>query len=154
VHVVPVALPTLAERREDVRPLAEHFLARAREAAGRGPGSFSREALSTLERHAWPGNVRELANTVERLVVLCERDVVRVEDLPEAILQGTRIDALRDGVREGRVGLESAVEQFESDLLREALMREGWNQTRAAERLGITRRALKLRMDRYGLTAP
>jgi len=154
IHVVPIALPPLAERREDIRPLAEHFLARARAAAGRGPRRLSRQALAVLERYAWPGNVRELENAIERLVVLCEREEAGAADLPEAVVQGTRIDSLRDGVREGRVGLESAVEQFEAELLREALVREGWNQTRAAERLGITRRALKLRMDRYGLGGP
>jgi DNA-binding NtrC family response regulator len=154
VHVIPIALPPLAERREDVRLLAEHFLARAREAAGRGPAHFSRAALTTLERYAWPGNVRELRNAVERVVVLTERERVEVEDLPEAIVRGTNVERLRDRVREGRIGLEAAVEQFESELLREALIREGWNQTRAADRLGITRRTLKLRMDRYGLVSP
>jgi len=154
IHVVPVALPPLADRREDVRLLAEHFLAEARAAAGRGPAAFSRAALATLERYAWPGNVRELRNAVERAVVLGEGEEIAVADLPDAILRATAVDALREGVREGRLDLESAVARFESELLREALIREGWNQTRAAERLGVTRRALKLRMDRHGLAGP
>jgi DNA-binding NtrC family response regulator len=154
IHVLPIVLPPLAERREDVRLLAEHFLREARVAAGRGPSRFSRGALATLERYAWPGNVRELRNAIERMVVLVERDVIEAEDLPDAITRGTNVERLRERVREGRLDFESAVDQFESELLREALIREGWNQTRAAERLGITRRTLKLRMDRYGLTAP
>jgi two-component system response regulator AtoC len=154
VHVVPIELPPLAERREDLRLLAEHFLAEAREAAGRGPAGFSRAALATLERYAWPGNVRELRNAIERAVVLGEGERVEQADLPEAIVRGTAVEGLRDAVREGRVELEIAVEQFEAELVREALIREGWNQTRAAERLGVTRRTLKIRMDRYGLAAP
>jgi len=154
IHVIPIALQPLCERREDVRPLAEHFLSLARAAAGRGPRLFSRTAIATLERYAWPGNVRELRNTVERAVVLTERERVEAEDLPEAIVRATHLDRLRDRVREGRIGLEGALEQFESELLREALIRESWNQTRAAERLGVTRRTLKLRMDRYGLVPP
>ena len=154
IHVVPIVLPTLADRRADVRPLAEHFLAGAREASGHGPAAFSAAALATLERYDWPGNVRELRNAVERAVVLGEGERVELDDLPEAIVRGTQIERLRDRVREGRVGLESAVAQFEAELLREALIREAWNQTRAADRLGMTRRSLKLRMDRYGLAAP
>ena len=154
VHVVPIALPPLCDRREDVRLLAGHFLATAREAAGRGPRGFSPAALSTLERYAWPGNVRELRNAVERAVVLGEGETLEVSDLPEAIVRATALEALRERVREGGLDLAAAVEQFEAELLREALIREGWNQTRAAERLGVTRRTLKIRMDRYGLTAP
>jgi DNA-binding NtrC family response regulator len=154
IHVVPIELPPLADRREDVRPLAEHFLAEARAAAGRGPGSFSRAALATLERYAWPGNVRELRNAVERAVVLGEGETLEPADLPEAIVRSAWIEGLREGVREGRIDFENAVARFETELLREALIREGWNQTRAAERLGVTRRALKIRMDRYGLAPP
>jgi DNA-binding NtrC family response regulator len=154
IHVVPIELPPLADRREDVRPLAEHFLATARAAAGRGPSAFSRAALATLERYAWPGNVRELRNAIERAVVLGEGERVEVGDLPEAVVRATAVEGLRDAVREGRVALETAVEQFEAELVREALIREGWNQTRAAERLGVTRRTLKIRMDRYGIAAP
>ena len=154
IHVVPIALLPLCDRRDDVRPLAEHFLAGARSEAGRGPERFSPATLATLERYPWPGNVRELRNVVERMVVLVQRPVIEPEDLPEEIRRGTQIERLRDRVREGRLDFEAAVEQFEAELLREALIREQWNQTRAAERLGITRRSLKLRMDRYGLIAP
>jgi len=154
VHVVPIPLPPLADRREDVRPLAEHFLARAREATQRGPTSLSRAALATLERYAWPGNVRELRNAMERVVVLSEGERVELDDLPETIVRGTQIERLRESVREGRVGLEAALAQFEAELLREALICESWNQTHAADRLGMTRRSLKLRMDRYRLVAP
>jgi DNA-binding NtrC family response regulator len=154
IHVVPIDLPALRERREDVRLLAEHFLARAREAAGRGPRRIAPDALAALERFPWPGNVRELRNAVERAVALCEGDVVELADLPASIVRTERIEALRQAVRAGRLSFEEAVADFERALLLEALEESGWNQTRAAERLGTTRRALKLRIDRLALKPP
>jgi len=154
IHVVPLELPPLRERREDVALLAEHFLARAREASGRGPEGFSREAREALEGYAWPGNVRELENAIERAVALSEGERVETGDLPPPLLRAVRAEALEQQVRSGRLGFEPALARFERGLLLEALEQSAWNQTRAAQRLGITRRALKLRMDRLGLAPP
>jgi DNA-binding NtrC family response regulator len=154
IHVVPLDLPPLRDRREDVKLLAEHFLAQAREAAGRGPRRFSADAAAALERFPWPGNVRELRNTVERAVALCEGDAIELGDLPASVVRTERIETLREAVRAGRLSFEDAVADFERALLLEALEESGWNQTRAAERLGTTRRALKLRMDRLALKPP
>jgi len=154
IHVVAIHLPPLRERREDVRLLAEDFLARARADAGRGPARFSHAALAALERWPWPGNVRELENVVERAVTLADGEQVEVQDLPPALARGERLGSIQDQVRAGHLGLEEAVARIEHDLIQEALERAGWNQTRAAEALGITRRLLKLKMDRFGLTPP
>jgi DNA-binding NtrC family response regulator len=154
IHVLPVELPPLRDRREDVKLLAEHFLAQAREAAGRGPRRIAPDAVAALERFPWPGNVRELRNTVERAVALCEGDAIELADLPAQVVRTERIEALRRAVREGRLSFEEAVADFERALLLEALEECGWNQTRAAERLGTTRRALKLRIDKLGLKPP
>ena len=154
INVVPVELPPLRERPEDVRRLAEHFLVRARERAGRGPERMSAEAMRALERAPWPGNVRELENAIEHGVTLCEGEELGCNDLPPAVVRAGRIEALRDGVRSGQIGFEEAAADFERELLREALERAGWNQTRAADQLGITRRALKLKMDRLALNPP
>jgi DNA-binding NtrC family response regulator len=148
IHVVPIALPSLRERREDVRLLAESFLARVRGEAARGPARIAPDALAVLERYAWPGNVRELENAIERAVALVDGDRIEVADLPQEIQTAERSEGLREEVRAGRIDLETAVARFESDLIREALEQTGGNQTRAAERLGITRRLLKLKMDR------
>jgi len=154
IHVVPIALPPLRERREDVRLLVEDFLARASHEAGRKAMRVDPAALTALERYPWPGNVRELENAIERAVALADDDVVKVEDLPPEIARAERIGSLRERVRAGGLGLEDAVARFEADLLLEALERAGWNQTRAAEALSITRRLLKLKMDRFGLAPP
>ena len=154
IHVVPIALPPLRERREDVRLLVEDFLARASQEAGRGAMRVDAAALAALERYPWPGNVRELENAIERAVALADEDVVKLQDLPPEIARAERIGTLREQVRLGGLGLEDAVARFEADLLLEALERVGWNQTRAAEALSITRRLLKLKMDRFGLVPP
>jgi DNA-binding NtrC family response regulator len=154
IHVVPLELPPLRERRGDVRLLAEHFLARARAEAGRGPERIARDALAALERFPWPGNVRELENAIEHAVALAEGPVLELADLPPAVAQAGRGEALREAVRSGQLGFEQAAADFERGLLLEALERAGWNQTHAAEQLRITRRALKLRMDRHGLKPP
>jgi DNA-binding NtrC family response regulator len=151
IHVVPIALPPLRERREDVRLLAEAFLERARAEAGRGPSRIAPEAWAALERHAWPGNVRELENALERAVTLADGEAIALADLPPEIQLAGRGDALREEVRTGRLDLENAVARFESQLIGEALAASEGNQTRAAGRLGITRRVLKLKMDRYGI---
>jgi DNA-binding NtrC family response regulator len=154
INVVPIEIPVLADRREDVRALAEHFLARARKAAARGPRSISREAVAALEHYPWPGNVRELENAIEHAVALADGEVLEVADLPAGVLRAGVVEGLRDAVRGGRISFDTATRNFERTLLVEALENSGWNQTRAAERLQMTRRALKLKMDRYDLEAP
>jgi DNA-binding NtrC family response regulator len=154
INVVAIELPTLPERREDIRQLAEHFLERARREAGRGPRKISRGAMLALERSPWPGNVRELENAIAHAVALAEGDVLEESDLPPSVMRAGQIEGLRDAVRSGRLSFEEATQDFERALLLEALESAGWNQTRAADRLQITRRALKLKMDRCGLKVP
>jgi DNA-binding NtrC family response regulator len=151
VAVVPITLPPLRERRGDVPLLAEEFLKRAPQ-GGSAPPRLTPEACAALERYPWPGNVRELENAIERAIALAEGPELGLADLPPAIVQAEQLEALRESVRAGRLGFEEAVARFEKDLLVEALERSGWNQTRASDQLGITRRQLKLKMDRHGLT--
>ncbi len=154
IHVVPIALPALRQRREDIPLLAAHFLKQARAGAAPGPTRIAPEALAALEHYAWPGNVRELGNAIEHAVALAESDVLGIDDLPRGLVRSTRIDGLHEAVRSGELGFEQASADFERELLLEALENAGWNQTRAAEHLRMTRRALKLRMDRLGLEPP
>ncbi|HEX2484102.1 MAG TPA: sigma-54 dependent transcriptional regulator [Myxococcota bacterium] len=151
IHVVSIALPALRERREDVPLLAAAFLERAAKQAGRAPLELARGAETALQRYAWPGNVRELENAIEHAVALSEGKLIEERDLPDAVVSGSRTETLGEAVRSGQLGLEEAVASFEQGLILEALERCDWNQTRAAEQLGITRRVLKLKMDRYGL---
>jgi DNA-binding NtrC family response regulator len=150
INVVPLRMPALRERREDVRLIAESYLARATQESGRR-ASLDPTTLAAMETYSWPGNVRELENAVEHGLALSEGDTIRLADLPEDIVRGGLTESLRDDWRAGRVGFDETVSRFERELLCEALERSEWNQTRAASDLGITRRVLKLKMDKFGL---
>ncbi len=151
INVLPIALPPLRERREDLVLLANRFLERGREQLGRGPTRLAAATRRTLLDYSWPGNVRELENVMERALALGDGEAVEVEDLPEELRHSAHMQGLGEAVRSGRLDLDSAVAEFETELIRDALAHTAGNQTRAAERLGVTRRVLKLKIDRYGL---
>ena len=153
VNVITIEIPPLRDRREDIRLLAETFLERIVDEIGRDL-RFDSEALAAIERYAWPGNVRELENAVERGAAMCAGVVVGLDDLPHAIMSAGRSDRLREAWRNGRGGFEETVSRFERELILEALERHRWNQTRAADDLGITRRVLKIKMDRFEIPTP
>jgi DNA-binding NtrC family response regulator len=154
INVVPLEIPPLVERRDDIERLSVHFVARCSSRAGREPAKLSRDAIAALERYPWPGNVRELENAIEHAVALAEGDVLKPDDLPPAIVRGSGVEVLRDALRSGRLGFEQAVADFEKAILIEALERANWNQTHTADKLRITRRSLKLKMDRYEISPP
>jgi len=149
VNVVPVELPPLRERREDIRLLADTFLARA------GPEKkLTPAALGSLEGYNWPGNVRELENAIEHGLALCDGDTIDQQDLPISIGRTGQAEALREQWRQGERSFEETVVRFETEILRESLESHHWNQTRTANALGITRRVLKLKMDKLGIEDP
>jgi DNA-binding NtrC family response regulator len=151
INVVPIHMPALRERREDIRLLAESFLTERH--TGHSVG-LAPDTLAALERYSWPGNVRELENAIEHGLALCDGKEIRPRDLPAAIERSSETEQLRDEWRSGRVGFEEVVARFESQILRESLERNEWNQTRAAAELGITRRVLKIKIDRFDLQPP
>ncbi len=156
VNVVPLALPPLRERREDVALLADTFLARnaeIREQAGPTP-QLSDQAHRALLEYSWPGNVRELENAIEHGIAMTDGETIEVAELPLSVRRSGRAEALREEWRKGQIDFEELVARFETEILREALERNEWNQTRTASRLGITRRSLKLKMDRLSIDAP
>ncbi len=145
VNVVNIHIPPLRERREDIRPLVDHFLARHRERLGER--SISREALDILTRYDFPGNIRELQNIVERAMVLSRGSVICAEDLPFGLsLPG----AGRDSGASGESLIDS-VERLERRMILEALEAAGGVQVKAAERLGLSERTLRYRMSRLGI---
>ena len=149
VNVVPVALPPLRDRREDVRLIANHFLCRADDTK-----KFTAAALGSLEGYNWPGNVRELENAIEHGLALCDGDLIDVQDLPIGIGRTGQAEALREQWRQGERSFDETVVRFETDILRESLESHHWNQTRTANALGITRRVLKLKMDKLRIDSP
>ena len=149
VAVVPVALPPLRERREDVRLLARTYLTRVGSDKQLTPA-----ALGSLEGYGWPGNVRELENAMEYAIALCEGETIDQSDLPISIGRSGQAEALREQWRQGERSFEETVTRFETDILRESLESHHWNQTQTASALGLTRRVLKLKMDKLDIEAP
>jgi len=134
--VIPIHLPPLRERRDDILLLIRHFAAKH----GAGAVAFSDGAVEALVAYDWPGNVRELENTVERLLIMREGDAVTLGDLPE------KVRGIREGGASGSVFNLPAegypLEQLEREIVMAALERNGWNQTAAARFLRIPRHVL------------
>ena len=147
VAVVPVELPALRERREDIPLLATTFVTRRE-----SKKQLSRPALAALEGYGWPGNVRELENAIEHGLALCDGDTIDLGDLPVSVGRTGQAEALRDQLRQGEANYEDTVQRFETEILLEALETHHWNQTRTGKALGLTRRVLKTKMDKFGLT--
>jgi two-component system NtrC family response regulator len=144
LNVVTIMLPPLRERRQDLPPLMDHFLRVFAEKNHKSIRGFSREARQTLLRYDYPGNVRELENLIERAVVLTRDDWINQGDLPLTL-------EAPEGPNEAQTQLTAAVEGLERRMIKEALSRAGGIQTRAAESLGITERALRYKLKKYGL---
>ena len=143
LNVIPIAVPPLRERIEDVPVLTALFLARAAAKVGRAAPEVSRPALDALLAYSWPGNVRELENLMERLVVLVHRETIEPSDLPAALRAGSlpRADARS----------EESLEELERSRIREVLQDCGGNKKLAAARLGIHRSTLYAKLERYKL---
>jgi two-component system response regulator HupR/HoxA len=148
---VVIEVPPLRDRREDLPALLQHFLVEATGGAGRAgpPPKIEPAALDLLTAYDWPGNVRELRNEVRRIVALSGGGVVTPEQLSPAILAYRPPDPDRVPGR----GLRPMVEDLERRLIRSALMRHGWNKSRAAAELGLSRLGLRKKLERYGIDA-
>ena len=145
LSVVPVRLPPLRERRDDIPLLAEHFLKRYAEKNRKEVRGFHPRAMDLLIRHAWPGNIRELENTVERAVILCPGDRVTPQELPGTV-RGS--DETPHAPPAGFSGL--TLKEAERELVLNALAQVEGNRTRAAELLGISRQTLLNKLREYG----
>ena len=154
INVAVLSIPPLRDRREDIPYLSKHFLSKRLEAEGRPPMEISKEAMELLTRYHWPGNVRELENVIEQAIVWSRGTEVTPDHLPTTLKTESRHTGLRQSALSGQVSLEKAVQEFERELILDALTRTGHVQTHAAALLGITRRMLKYRMDMLGIKCP
>lgn len=141
--VIPIHLPPLRERRKDIPLLIKYFCGKH----GSDKVTFDKDALHTLVMYPWPGNVRELENTVERLLIMRNGDVIGVDELPEKFLEncvsGSAVITLPDD--------GYSLEQLEREVVVQSLERNHWNQTAAARFLRIPRHTLIYRLEKYGI---
>lgn len=151
LHVVPIHIPPLRERREDIPPLLDHFFHLAARQMNMSEPFISEEANRFLLDYSYPGNVRELGNIAERLLVTCSGGKITLNDIPAEVREesepttGTP-ELLRDLPNAG-----IPLEQLEKELIVKTLKLTSWNKTAAARMLGVTRRLLYLRLSRYNL---
>ncbi len=149
INVVPVQLPPLRERNQDIPALVQFFFEKYKNELNSKIQRFSPEAVKALQEHSWPGNVRELENCIERLLTLVNKPIIQPEDLQiggsEAIETAAFVGG--DGLK-----LEEATAHFEKKIILEALEKSNWIASQAARRLGTTRRILKYRMDQLGIS--
>ena len=153
LNVIPLHLPPLRERKQDIMALVAVFLEKCYRLMGRSPMTISRRALEALEQYAWPGNVRELENLVERLVALTEGDVIQIEDLPvEVCGQGAVSGDICLELTERGMDMVAAIVEIERRLITQALLLGGGVKVRAAALLGIKRTTLVEKMRRMGMS--
>jgi two-component system NtrC family response regulator len=142
LNVVPLHVPPLRDRREDIPLLVEHFLAHFCTRHRREAKNVTGESMQLLISHAWPGNVRQLRNLIERMVITVEGPVIHAADLPEEIRSASPAEAF---------SLTAAVEHAEREAIQWALSQCDGHRERTAKLLGISVRNLHYRMNRYGL---
>jgi two-component system NtrC family response regulator len=149
--VIPLTMPPLRERQEDIPELVQHFFAKSKDKSQRPELTMSDSLIPYFTRYRWPGNIREIENVIERIVVLARADEVTLRDLPEYLRrERSTLDALEVDLPQQGISLEAV----EKELILKALNKCQWNQTRAARYLDISRKTLLYRIERHGIQKP
>jgi Nif-specific regulatory protein len=146
LNVVPISMPSLRERKEDIPLLAEFFLGLFNQENNKNV-SLSADALRVLVDYHWPGNVRELENTIERIVVMSGGNIIKPTDLPINLKLPSHEEILQ------RESLRAGIEDIEKSSILDALEKTGWVQAKAARLIGLTPRQIGYKMKKYGLTS-
>jgi DNA-binding NtrC family response regulator len=150
LKVFPIYMPALQERKEDIIPIVNHFIRVFSRELKKNPKTLSAEAEQILMNYSWPGNIRELRNVIERVFILEEGDVIRPEHLPKeiSVFSSVREDSAQPALTLPREGV--SLEEVEKDFINQALKIADGNQTKAAKLLGLSRDALRYRMQKFG----
>jgi two-component system response regulator HydG len=154
LHIIPITVPPLRQRKEDIAPLVHHFIEAISSEIGKPIQGISDDAMVMLLRYDWPGNIRELENMIERAIVLCDRDTLGSEEFPldrRAVARGA--DSLSPPPL-GTISLDEALARLERSMIERALEEARGVKTRTAELLGIKTSALYYKLEKYGLTGP
>lgn len=147
INVINIVVPRLRDRKDDIHILAEYFLEKAYREKGFQKKMLSKKTLERMLEYEWPGNIRELENEIERLVVLVgDSPIIEPELLSARIRETTDKKSIKYGGK-----LKDAMETMEVELIREGLKRMGWNKSKLAKELGISRASLIAKVEKYGL---
>jgi len=142
INVVNIIIPPLRERKDDIKPLVEHFLKKFARLGRKQVKGITKEALNNLLRYDWPGNVRELENVIERALVLCRGEMIGPEDVP---LQSPAISKVSDS---------ESLAAIEKNHILKVLEKTGWNLSETARLLEIHRNTLRLKIKEFDLKEP
>jgi transcriptional regulator with PAS, ATPase and Fis domain len=146
IHIIPITLPPLRDRLDDIPLLVEHFM--TKHSKGSPPRLLSGHDMDKLMQHNWPGNVRELENTIQRFINLNVLEFVGIRDEDNSPFRTSRPDSIASP----NMGLREATQQFEKEHLLRQLEACRWNRTRTAKILGIQRKTLYLKMKHLNIT--
>lgn len=144
INVVHIRIPPLRERKEDIPLLVQHFIDKFSKIDNKEIFSIDDEAMNILLDYDWPGNVRELENAIERAVVMCQEGIIKAQHLPPRILKK------KESSKKESIETTNLIE-LEKKVIKKVLEEENWNQTRAAKKLGISRKQLRTKMKNLGL---
>lgn len=153
LHVVPINIPPLRERREDIMPLVRYYI---KHYGGGDDMDVSPRVVGILTGHDWPGNVRELQNVIEYAMIVRTGNVIEVKDLPQYLRKEFSSEEIgaepaEDNIEEGSMKLKPAIESLEKRMILKALERSGGNKSVAIRELGLSRRAFYEKLDKYGI---
>jgi two-component system response regulator PilR (NtrC family) len=151
INVIPITLPPLRQRREDIALLVEHFIAKYSKTLGVQQKRISADAMRLIEKYNWPGNVRELENVIERMIALEPSDVLTTKSLPEHVLLGGAIPDMTFELPPEGISLENHLEGIGKFFMLKALERSGGVQTQAAELLKMSFRSFRYYAKKYDL---
>ena len=159
--MIEIHVPTLRDRSEDIPLLVEHILVQIASKTGQEITNFSREAISKLQSYSFPGNIRELENILERALALTEGDVIVTEDLhrkevsgesePGESEPGKSEHGRQEQAETNSNSLEHQLDDVERKAILDVLEQTRWNRTAAAKKLGLSLRALRYRLEKFGL---
>jgi transcriptional regulator with PAS, ATPase and Fis domain len=145
INVIKLSLPTLAERKEDIPLLVEHFIDHFNHITDKGITGVSDEVIEAFMHHDWPGNIRELENAIEHAFVLCQDGVIRLRHLPRHLIPEDRSILLAVG---------KTLKEIERRAIHDALMRNDWRRMATARELGIDKNTLRRKVIRLGINEP
>jgi two-component system nitrogen regulation response regulator NtrX len=151
LNVIPIFVPPLRERQEDIPLLADHFMAEFAQEYGRRLKRFDASAIKTLQRYSWPGNVRELRNVIERLMIMVPGDAITTSDLSFLDVPLMPAASAASAGSSEKLTLHEARDQFERDLILKTLAEQQGNMSRTAEALGVERSNLYRKMKTFGI---
>ncbi|WHY78125.1 sigma 54-interacting transcriptional regulator [Neobacillus sp. WH10] len=148
LHVLPINIPPLRERKEDIFPFLHFYLQKFNQLFSQ-TRTFSRQTIDILQRYQWPGNIRELENTVEQLVIMAKKEEITIDDLPERFLSVTMENETFESLKKGNK-LSEIIERMEKKIIEQAI-KENKTTRKAANVLGITQTSLIRRLKKYNI---